>query len=270
MIVACPECGKRLRINSAASKRIKCPGCSAVFAAVPDEADDEEPRTSVARAASRRRPEVDEDDDDRDPDRPRSRGRQRPHEEEAEEEEDDRPRRRKSAAKSRRSDDDDDDDDPRPRRKKRKKQGSSALMWLIVGGVGFLVAAIVGVVVFLAVRGGGSGAYPQHEAAANELVGLMKELQAAFESVQDANTARTAATRINSVVDRFHAVHQRMRSLGKITAEENRRLQQKVQSELMPLQTRMHQAALQAGMRCQGETTFIAAAKRLETLRNLR
>lgn len=266
MITACPECGKKLRINSVGSKRIKCPGCSTVFAAVPDDADDEEPRRSAARATSKRRPEVD-DDDDRDPDRPRARGRQRPHEEE-EDEEDERPRRRKGASKERYADDD--DDDPRPRRKKRKKQGSSALTWLITGGVGFLVAMIVGVVVFLAVRGGGSGAYAQHEAAANELIGLMKELGAALESVQDANTARLAATKIDSVVDRVQALHQRMRTLGKITAEENRRLEQKIQSELMPLQARMTQAAFQAGMRSQGEPTFIAAAKRLESLRNLR
>lgn len=263
MIIACPECGKKLRMNSALpGKRIKCPGCAAVFAPVPNEAVEERPRKSVAGAASRRRPDVDEDDDDR------ARGRQRSREED-ENEEDDRPRRRTGVVKGRRPDDDD-DDDPRPRRKKRKKQGSSALTWLITGGVGFVVAAIVGVVVFLAVRGGGSGAYAQHEAAANELIGLMKELQAAFESVQDVNTARLAATRINSVIDRVQALNQRMRSLGKITAEENRRLEQKVQSELMPLQTRMHQAAFQAGMRSQGEPTFIAAAKRLETLRNLR
>jgi hypothetical protein len=264
MIISCPECGKKLRMSPAAGsgKRIRCPGCSAVFSAAPEDADKEPPRR-VARATTKRAPELDEDDEEHDRVRSKSRRDDKPDEED---EEDDRPARRTRESRGRVSDD---DDRPRSRRKKkRKKQGSSAMVWVALGG-GAAVLIGVAVVVILLARGGSSGAYAQHEAAEREAIGLVKELITVLESVQDANTARLAATKINNICERVEALHKRTRSLGKITAEENRRLKEKIESELAPMKTRMSQAGFQAGARCQGEPTFIAALKRMDSLRNL-
>ncbi len=112
-IVACPECGRKLRVpDEFLGRKVKCPQCSAMFLAEAaggggktggksesgGKREESLADRAAARAASRKR------DDEEEEDRPRSRRR------DEEDEEEERPRSRRSSR--------DDDEDDRPSRRR--------------------------------------------------------------------------------------------------------------------------------------------------------
>lgn len=237
MTVSCPECNHKLRVNVEDGKkiRVRCPKCSKVFVLDPDQENDDDVERAPAKTARRRESQHEEDDD-----RP---ARRRRDEEEDEEEFDERPRRRKKA-----------------------KKKSPVLLWSVIGGgVALLVAGLV-IIVVVAARSRGS-AFEQHEAAVREAIAVSNELGAALETVKDKDSARTAAIKINQICDRMEALAKRERSLPRLTAEEERRLQNLVGAEVTALTQRLTAAGFQAGVRSQGEASFVAAAKRLQSLK---
>jgi hypothetical protein len=117
------RCGKRLRVDDAlAGKTVRCPACGSLLQAEPRPVEIEAEKEAPRPAARRRDPD--------DEDEPRSRQSRPAY---SDDEEDDRPR-------------------PRKKRKQPAKAGSSALLWLLVGGAGLAVAAVL--VVTMWPRGG--------------------------------------------------------------------------------------------------------------------
>lgn len=146
--LTCPECNSTLRLSQAVTpgKKVKCPRCSEVFAAPTDDAQ------ALRSGESKRRPTVAPDDDlDEAPRKLR-----RPRDDDDFDDPDDRPRRKVGARTARDFDDDDDfDDAPSRSRRPAKKSGKGLMIGLAVGG-GVAVIAIIGVVLYLVLGGGGS------------------------------------------------------------------------------------------------------------------
>jgi hypothetical protein len=270
IIVSCPDCGGKLRVNVEADqeKRVKCPKCAGVFVArAPEQDDADDARITPAPPAKRSRAEIAEREEEEERTDARRERKRRPDADEDEDE--DRPARRKRRPESRREDEEDDEDDrPVRRKKKRKKKGISA--GLLIGLIGGGVAVLAGIgVLLIFLLGGGGSPYSRHEAAAREVIALMNELAAALESVKDQNSARAAASRINSVCDRMEALSRRVKALPKLTAEEDRKLQNSLKGDMDAIAQRVVVATPQAAANARGEQTLVAAAKRLQSLGNL-
>jgi hypothetical protein len=267
MIVSSPECDKKLRVSSETgpAKRVKCPGCSTTFVVRAQEEQTEGRESTAVRAKGR--PRDDEYDDEDVEDSPPAKRRKRTRSEDDEDDEDldagpaRRPRTRA------RDDEDDEEYDERPARRKKKKKAKShvLLLSLVFGGVA-LVAVVAGLLIFFLSRG---SPFSQHEAAAREGLAMMNELVAAIESVKDPNSARAAASRIHQICDRVQALERRIRNLPKLTVEENRRLESTMNAEFAALTQRMTQVGFQAGRNAGGEPSFVAAIKRLQSMKNL-
>jgi hypothetical protein len=99
----------------------------------------------------------------------------------------------------------------------------------------------------------------------DEMVGALKELLAALESVQDAETAKAAAVRINAVCDRLEKVAQEGKDLT-ISKSKEKELEDRINQELKSLESRMEQAGMQAALKCGDEPTFMAAIQRLQVV----
>jgi hypothetical protein len=162
-ITTCPECDKKLKVpDNLIGKQVRCPGCSVMFTARPDDAEEPAPRPKSREAArsdrysERRAPE-------RDDDRPRSRSRDDRDEEDRyserhaprarprDEYDEDHPRRRNDYEDDRprrRDDYDDDDYDRRPRRSDVAKGWRMTRLglflviianWVFLGGIGIAI-----------------------------------------------------------------------------------------------------------------------------------
>ncbi len=246
-LVTCPECSTKLRLKAELSpgKRIRCPKCSTPFAPTPKEDiidsidPDPEPATRVtakkptpSRAAT---PEPAEPDVWVD--------------EEAEEAADKRPVRRSR----------------RPRRAPRRSSHFGLILGLSIGG-GFLVlAAVIGLVVFLVLRP--SKAYRENEAQLKEEIKAIKELTEVLDGVTDPNSAKVAAAKLEQMYDRLVQLDGQRKALPALTDKENERLKEKYEEEVKQVATRLAGAAIQAGMNSKGEPTFLAAAKKYEQLK---
>jgi len=106
-------------------------------------------------------------------------------------------------------------------------------------------------------------ALEKHEKVMEEMLGLMKELLQAFESVKDRATAKTAAGRINKVCDGLEAVAKRAKDLPNPPPDVEDRLKKKYEPELKKLAEQMGQVAFKAGQASGGEPSFLEAAQRL-------
>ncbi|HYT94629.1 MAG TPA: hypothetical protein VEL76_38290 [Gemmataceae bacterium] len=254
-IIICPSCGTKLRLNNPLppGRQVRCPKCAVAF--TPGE---DEPVTAVrphATPAPLPRPEP-------------------------------VPRRRPAVP-------DDEDFDDRPKRKRpRKEQGSNLalILSLSIGG-GLLVIGLVVLIIVLSSSGsskqpevvvkggvpqpkgqqppfpvpqGGGAAFAQNEALARDMIAILNEMADALESVRDKNTARVAAARLQQVCNRMENLVQRVAGVPKLTPEEDLRLQQQFNTQLMQAQIRMQRVAAQAGQNSQGEPSFQAAALRMQ------
>jgi len=239
VILECPDCSMKLKLKSPvkAGQRVRCPKCTFVFSPKSPEAPKPPPSaTTATRPGSnrplRRRPDPDEEDEEEQLEEEHV-------EEEEEEEEEKRPRRRK---------------------RRRRKSGNSLGMWLGIGGgvlgVGLLVALFF-------ILGPFGGAYAKHEKEAKELIRLFTELSEALESVKDRATAQTAAQKINKICDQLEQLGQRIKNLPLISKADDKRLQDKYEPEIRKLNQRMISASTQAGMKSQGEPSFVQAGLRL-------
>jgi hypothetical protein len=181
VLLTCPECQKRLKVdNSVVGKKIKCPGCAAVFAAAvsaPQEeppADDDEVPVASRRPSgptSERKETIRTDpkppparpaEDDEEDDRPRRRAARK----DRKDDEDDRPR---PARRKRRREDEDEEDERRGRSAvaRQKKVSGCAVTAMIVGSIGvLLVVGCAGAVYYFISRAG------------NEVAGQMTNLDA--------------------------------------------------------------------------------------------
>lgn len=236
MIVSCPECNNKLRVNveMKTKPRIRCPKCSKTFVLNTNQEDEDNIERPSVKSKARRGPDDEEDDD--------------------------RPRRRRD------EEDEEEEFEERPRRRKKARKKAPILLWSVIGGsLAVLVAGIV-TIVLLASRSRGS-ALEQHEAAVREAIAVSNELGAALETVKDKDSARAAAAKINQICDRMEALARRERSLPRLTAEENLRLQNLVNAEVNAMKQRLTAAGFQAGMNSQGEPSFVAAARRLQALK---
>jgi hypothetical protein len=259
-IISCPECGKRLKLNTSlpGGKRIQCPECSTRF--VPGDGDDDRParddsRVSPGSAARERRPRDDFDFDDRRDRRPRDDDDRRDRRSRDDDDRDDRRGGR------RRNDDawDDDYDGRRPRRRA-KKSSKALILWLCIGGGGALVAATV-LIILLLVLGGSS-----HDSVMREIIALVNEGASVLESVKDRESAKAAAPKLNSIADRAEKLKKRAEALPQLSLEEQKRLIERFQADLMKAGQRAQKAAQQAQRNCGGEPTFQEALRRVERM----
>ena len=234
MRVICPECNQALTLKAPlpAGKRLKRPKCATVF--VPDEAPADEPEENAVS------------------DRPMPKRRPRPRGDDEDELDHDRNR------------DDDFDDRPAPKKKaKGKKKKSSLLLSGLLGGAGALAVVVI-IVVQLILISGRSGAVKQHEEAAKEMVQALTDLEATMASVKDPKTAQVAAAQIDQIRVRMEQLTETSKKLPKITAADDREIQQKYKPQFDAIAQRMQNVGFQAGLNSQGEPDFLAAAKRLE------
>jgi predicted Zn finger-like uncharacterized protein len=237
MIVTCPECGQQMRLKAepAPGKRVKCPGCEAVFAPVDDTPP---PRKNAVKSSARKPGRADDDDEDDDRDRP-------------------------LRSKRRRDDEEDDDYDDRPARRRKKARAGihPGLLWGLIGGGALLLAGGI-VLVLLLVLGGSS-----HESALKEAIALMEEFAGILESVKDARSAKAATSRIDSVCDRLAALKKRADAMPDPSPEEKRRLMNQYEPKLAAAQLRVRRATEQAVRNCQADPSFIQSLNRFRNIR---
>lgn len=281
MIVTCPECEQKMRVNAevSAGQRVKCPKCATLFR--PADEDEEAPARPEAVTSAplrpgrsaRPAPEPEEEDerprksrtrprDEEDEEEPRPRGRSR--REEGEDEEAPPPRRRPR-------DGEEEEADRRPRRRKRARSGNAVVLWVGIGGAVAMVA-LLGVVVLVVLWSLGNSS-AQQEKALQEEIQMVREFRQILEGVKDQNSARTAAAQLNALTDRMDAYGQRARKLTKIPQTEVNRLKAKYKPELDQLQQEIQKVAFQAGLNSRGEASFMSAlmkfsesARRVEAL----
>jgi hypothetical protein len=268
MIVTCPECEQKLRMNAPvpAGKRVKCPKCAALFTpAGEDEEEAPSPRTAVMPPRpGRSKADPDEDDrprkrparqeDDEEEEAPRARS--RPRREDDDEEDAPRPR-------SRRRDDDEEEDD-RPRRKRKPAKGGNAL--LLWGGIGGGVALVCllgcgGLLFFL--YSVGSGAVAKQEAALKEEVGLMKDYVRILTSVKDGNSAKAAVPQLNALAGRFDDYATRIKGLPKIPITEAERIKAKYKPDIDQLGRELPPAMARASIAGAREPSFGPAIQKV-------
>jgi len=250
-IITCPYCATKLRLQTAIppGKRVACPKCSGSFAPA-GEAEPEPPVLEVAPPRASRNSEPADDYED---------------------ERDDRPRRRSRPVHGRTDDGDEDEyEDRRASRRFRRRpvrggSNTALIVGLVIGGGVLVLGAIIALAIALWPSGSN---YSKHEAAAQEVIQLMRELAEALESVRDPASARTAAAKIEQICDRIEKLEQKLKSLPKITQAEDKRLKNKFEPELNQVAKRAENSAFQAGVNSGGEPSFVAALRRLERLGN--
>lgn len=231
-IVRCPECGTKLKLKSIPSPgmSIECPRCSASFA--PGEEEGKEPRPLARTTASKpkavRRREVAEEEDDEAEDRP-----------------------------------------ARPRRggkRTARKGGSTGWIVALVLGGGLLLMCGVGVTLLVVFWPFGSslggGSQNQQEAAHRDMIKLYEEAGDAFESVRDQASAQVVAARHHQIADRMEALDKQMKSLPRITPEEEARLAKAIGPEMARVTGRVSVVGAAANRNSAGDPTFAAAMKR--------
>jgi hypothetical protein len=234
--ITCPSCGTglKIKVDLPPGKRIKCPRCETTFA--PE--GDGEPGAVPAGAVQSGPP---------------------------------RPAPAPPPRRSREEEDDFDDEPARPARRKRKpaRKGANPILILclaIAAGVLFVGGGVTVLISLLSKGGGASSAYGQNEAVAKELVQALTDMAEALESVKDANSAKTAAGKLNTICDRVEGLAKRAKELPKLTQAEDKRLKDQYEPQMRTLAGRMQNAGFEAGRRCGGEPSFLEAAKRRERL----
>ena len=97
------------------------------------------------------------------------------------------------------------------------------------------------------------------------MIDSTNELVAALESVNDTETAKAAAIRIESVCDRREALAAEARQV-RISAAKSRELQEKVQKAMAALKSRVRAAQVSAAEKSQDEASFVQSLERLEKI----
>lgn len=107
-------------------------------------------------------------------------------------------------------------------------------------------------------------AYEDHEQFTRSVLSEMGELVTAFQSVKDRDTGRTAAARIEAVCDRIDNLTKGAEKLASITPADKKKLVDKYRPQLVGLAKQLQTAAFEAGVKAQGEDSFVRAVKRLQ------
>lgn len=90
--------------------------------------------------------------------------------------------------------------------------------------------------------GGGSSAAPakdSHEAAVNDMAGLLEELVTILEGAKDKATAEAAAEKLAGLESKFVKLGERMQALGEPAADKAKELEEKMKEKMQPLMQRM-------------------------------
>jgi hypothetical protein len=113
---------------------------------------------------------------------------------------------------------------------------------------------------------GCSGAYAKAEEATKEMIGVMDDISTALESVKDKASAKAAAPKISAGVDRMRDVTKRLEAIKGTKADE-----EKLNKEWLPkvkkAAERMQTAGLTAGLKSEGEPTFLEAVEKMKHLK---
>jgi methylphosphotriester-DNA--protein-cysteine methyltransferase len=111
-----------------------------------------------------------------------------------------------------------------------------------------------------------NGAVEKNEEAAKESVRFLSEIVDAMESVEDKDSAKSAAAKINKAIDRMEKYLVKAKNLPPISQSENTRLEKKYMSQIKKLNERMEKVAFSAGMKCEEEPDFMKAMERMASV----
>jgi hypothetical protein len=118
----------------------------------------------------------------------------------------------------------------------------------------------------LSAFGCGNDAYEKNDKTMGEMVAAMKDMEEAFKSVKDQDSAKAAAVKIEKVCDDMDAIAKKVETLPKITKSESDKLEAKYKGEMEAIGGRMKDVAVEAGKNSGGEESFMKALKRLESV----
>jgi hypothetical protein len=113
-----------------------------------------------------------------------------------------------------------------------------------------------------------SRAYSKHEALGKDMVKILTDLTDVLESVQDRDSARAAAVRIQQICDRMEELERREQFLPAIRRSEAARLKEQWERELKPVKDRLNQAIMRAGLNSGGEPSYMAACVRFDQIKD--
>ena len=125
---------------------------------------------------------------------------------------------------------------------------------------GFLCALVL-------VSGSGcSGNYSKAEDATKEMLGLLNDISATLESVKDRESARAAAPKLESLVDRTQEVQNRALAI-KGTKADQERLEKAYKAKVEEAKNRLKNAVMSAVAKAGAEPSFTAALQKATTLK---
>jgi hypothetical protein len=97
------------------------------------------------------------------------------------------------------------------------------------------------------------------EAQVKEMISLLNQLSDALESIKDDASADAAIPKIESIAEKLSALGKRMKE-EKPSKEEDKRLQEKYQKEVMDAQQRMQKAIVSAALKAPGKAMKLQEA----------
>jgi hypothetical protein len=118
----------------------------------------------------------------------------------------------------------------------------------------------------LAGTSGCSGNYGKAEAATQDMIAAMNDIAAAMESVQDKETAKVAAPKIEAGIDKMQVAKNKL-DVVKGTKAEKDKLEKEYMPKIEEAGARLKKVALTATLKSGGEPTFMKALEKMQTLK---
>lgn len=147
----------------------------------------------------------------------------------------------------------------------RRKASNNVVVYVAVPIAILFVLGAIGLIALIANKKSG---YDEAVKVTDEMFGEMENLLAALESVKDQKSAKSAARRINGIVDRITELYNKAKKI-KVTEAQGEKLKKRIESKMQALMPRMMAAATSAGINSQEEPDFMRSMDRLESLGNI-
>jgi DNA repair exonuclease SbcCD ATPase subunit len=106
---------------------------------------------------------------------------------------------------------------------------------------------------------GCGNAVKQHEEVLNEVVQLMTEFAVAIEGINDPESAKAAAKKIDEITAKLEALDKKAKALPRISAEENTRLETKMKQEIETIKNRVQKGMSPERMAKAGPSMLLVA-----------
>jgi len=141
--------------------------------------------------------------------------------------------------------------------------------WLIPGIVGLLLLA-GGIVILVIMLGPGkSSAYKKAEEFTDKILEQFNVVCDAIESVQDEQSARAAAVKINQACDRLSDILEEWKNLPTLNQEEENQLRAKWQPQVKTMDDRLRKVVAEGGVKYEEDPNFNQALVRFAKINGL-